>query len=284
MASVLDQAQNFSGGPIAAARQRDRWARQEANATDPEKREAYREAVADLEARYPDLEDVPIGGAEAFARDRGHGSGARSPVHEGRHRSGSRKSTRGRPAAAKASPKAPAKTGQGKAGTPGLDPTARRSPAQRKAAKGRPTPKLDRAIRQTGIPSTVSSGGSVVMAALGGTVGLSLLYLLFDSAETPGSGAAALPSMISSVTRALGRFLSLEDVFPPGHLTRAERDAAGLGPVSPNGAPIHYPEGPGSDVATAAARLKAAGRQPRRAPTRAQRRERERRPQGHMHR
>jgi hypothetical protein len=52
------------------------------------------------------------------------------------------------------------------------------------------------------------------MAALGATAGLGLLYLVFSSAETPGTGAAALPSAISSVTGALGRFLSLQDVFP----------------------------------------------------------------------
>jgi hypothetical protein len=217
MASVLDQAQNFSGGPIAAARKRDMWARQEANATDPEKREALREAVADLEARYPDLEDVPIGGAEAFARERGHGSGARSPVHQGRHRVGARKSTRSssppRGRSKAAGPKASAASRK-RSGPPGLDPTARRSKAQKQASRGRPTPRVDRAIRQTGIPSAFSSSGSTLMAGLGATVGLALLFLLLSSAEKPGTGAAALPSLVGSVTRGLGRFLSLEDVFP----------------------------------------------------------------------
>jgi hypothetical protein len=238
MANVLDQAQNFSGGPIAAARKRDRWALEEANATDPERREALREAVADLESRYPDLEDVPIGGAEAFARERGHGTGARSPVHGGRQRSGARKANRSRPGG-KPSSKAPAKTpSQGKksSGPPGLDPTARRSPAQKRAAQGRPTPKVDRAIRQTQIPNALSSSGSTVMAGLGATVGLAMLYLLVSSAETPGSGAAALPQLVGTVVRAVGRFLSLEDVFPS--------EAPHTGPVA-GAAPVRRTASPG---------------------------------------
>lgn len=226
--NVLDRAQNFSGGPVAAARQRDRWARAEANATDPELREQYREAIADLEARYADLEDVPVGGAEAFARERGHGSGARSPVHGGRRRPAAGTSS----SKAKSSPrgrhdKTPA-SAQGKAKPiPGITPGARRSPAQRRAAKGQPTPRVDRAIRETGIPSAVSSGKSTVMAALGATVGLSLLYLLLASAETPGSGAAALPRVIgwdrkhghvhesAGILGFLGRFFDPHrDIFP----------------------------------------------------------------------
>jgi hypothetical protein len=233
VASVLDQAQNFSGGVISAARKRDQWARREANATDAETREQYREAIADLEARYPDLEDVPVGGAEAFARERGHGTGARSPVHEGRRRAAGRgaQARTGKPAASKReSPKA----GQGKPReVPGLTPEARRSASEKRAAKGRPTPRVDRAIRETGIPSAISSSGSATMAALGATVGLALLYLLLSSAEAPGSGAAALPSMIGSVTRALSRFLSLEDVFP-GPRAGA---IAGVRPVKPIASP-----------------------------------------------
>lgn len=230
MTTVLDRAQNFNGGPIAAARQRDRWARQEANATDPEEREPLREAIADLEARYPDLEEVPIGGAEKFARERGHGSGARSPVHEGRRRAGSKGPARTTKAKSPSRAKTPAAASKGGRAIPGLDPTARRSPTSRKAAKGSPTPKVDRAIRQTGVPAAVSSGGSTIMAALGATVGLSLLYLLVSSAEKPGTGAAALPTMIGSVTRALGRFLSLEDVFPGGAQVGVVPGAAPLKP------------------------------------------------------
>lgn len=228
--TVLDQAENFSGGPVAAARQRDRWARREANATDAEERESYREAIADLQARYPDIAEVPIGGAEAFARERGHGTGARSPVHEGRRRSGA-----GRPARTGKEKREGASTpaaGRGKAKpVPGLTPGARRSSAQSRAAKGRPTPRVDRAIRQTRIPAALDSSGSTLMAGLGATVGLALLYLLLSSAETPGSGAAALPQLIHGVTRALGRFLDpFADVFPGPHLG-----------VVPGAAPVRIP-------------------------------------------
>lgn len=280
--NVLDRAQNFSGGPVAAARQRDRWARAEANATDPELREQYREAIADLEARYTDLEDVPVGGAEAFARERGHGSGARSPVHGGRRRPGAGASS----GKAKPSPKTrrgtTPKAAQGRPKPiPGITPGARRSPSQRRAAQGQQTPRVDRAIRQTGIPGAVSSGTSTVMTALGVTVGLSLLYLLLASAETPGSGAAALPRVIGwdgkresvGVLGFLGRFLDPHrDIFPGGG---AAKEAAGM-PT--------YNEAPGSNIATAAARLKKAGKLPRKPLTPEQRRGQRRRPQGHVHR
>jgi hypothetical protein len=213
VANVLDQAQNFSGGVVAAARRRDSWARQEAVTTNDEKREALREAIADLEARYPDLQDVPVGGAEGFARERGHGKGSRSPVHHGRRRPGTPKGS-SKPTAKR--PETP-RAGQGSPKPiPGLTPGARRSPAQRRAAAGKATPRVDRAIRQTGIPAAVSGSTSTVMAALGGTIGLALLFLILSASETPGSGAAALPTMINSVTTFLARFLSLEDLFPTG--------------------------------------------------------------------
>ncbi len=237
--TVLDQAQNFAGGPVAAARRRDRWAQREANATDPEQREQYREAIADLEARYPDIAEVPVGGAEAFARERGHGRGSRSPVHEGRRRTGN-------PAPAGSSKQSGRKTSQPppaptRKPVPGLDPAARRSRSQRAAATGRPTPRVDRAIGQTGIPAAAGTGSSTLMAALGATVGLSLLYLLLSSAETPGSGAKALPRMIDAVTRALGRFLSLQDVFPTaaGIPAGMVEGPGGLEPEGPPGAYTH---------------------------------------------
>lgn len=239
MSTTLDRAQNFSGGTVAAARQRDRWARAEANATDPEQREAYREAIADLEARYTDLEDIPVGGAEAYAKERGHGRGSRSPVHEGRRRRGSTSTRDTSPA--------PDKTSAAGRGSPrpipGLTPGARRTSSQGRAAAVSPTPKIDRAIRQTGIPAAAGSSGSAIMSGLGITVGLSLFYLVITSAEIPGSGAEALPRMINGVTRFLGRFLSLEDIFPgphtgvvagatpmretasPGEIARVEREA-----------------------------------------------------------
>ena len=218
MTSVLDQAQNVQG-VVSAARRRERWQRAEANATDPERREQYREAIADLEARFPELEQVGPGGAEAFARERGHGTGARSSVHNGRRRLSSK--GKGRP------PKQPADLlGKVKQRTkkpvPGLDPNAKRG---RRAKSGptrpAPTPRVDRAIRQTGIPSAVDSTGSMLMAGLGTTVGLSLAYLVFSSAETPGSGANAVPSVIRGITRALGRLIEPVDVFPSNHHQQA---------------------------------------------------------------
>lgn len=277
MANVLDRAQNFSGGPVAAARQRDRWARQEANATDEETRAQYREAIADLEARYPDLEEVPIGGAEAFARERGHGRGARSPVHEGRRRrAGSKAAT---PPARK-SPKTPA-AGQGTPEPiPGITPGARRSPSQRRAAAGKPTPRLDRAARETAIPSATSSAGSFVMWALGATVAMGMFYLALTSSENPRSGMTSLDRLLTEkLPRGVGRFLNPEqDVFAPMSKEAKEHEADEAA-----GRPV-YDESPGSDVAIAAARLKAASKLSHQPPTRAQRRRRERRPQGHPHR
>ncbi|HWW67817.1 MAG TPA: hypothetical protein VNY83_07505 [Solirubrobacterales bacterium] len=250
--SVLDQAQNVRG-VVSAARLRERWQQREAKASGDEAREQYREAIADLEARFPELENVPPGGAEAFARERGHGSG---PVHEGRQRIGSKQPVVATPRKPPATERTAAAAGRKP--VPGLDPTARRSPSSRKAAKGRPTPRVDRAIRQTGIPAAASSAGSTTMAALGATVGLSLFYLVLSSAEKPGSGAAALPSVIGSVTRTLHRFLSLEDVFPSN---KGPGSTAIEGPGVPAGATVEnphaYSEGPGSTIAKARARLKA---------------------------
>jgi hypothetical protein len=235
VANVLDQAQNFSGGVVAAARRRDSWARQEAVTTNDEKREQLREAIADLEARYPDLNDVPVGGAEAFARERGHGKGSRSPVHHGRRRPGA-------PGSAKSASKprsTPSKTPRAGQGSPkpipGITPGARRSPSQRRSAGGRPTPRVDRAIRQTGIPGAVSGGTSTVMALLGGTIGLALLFLVLSASETPGSGAAALPTMINSVSTFLARFLSLEDLFPGGAHTGVVPGAKPVRRLAPQG-------------------------------------------------
>ena len=206
--TVLDKAQNFSGGPVAAARQRDRWARAEANATDDETRAQFHEAIADLEARYPDLEDVPVGGAEAYARDRGHGSGARSPVHGGRSRPRA-------PAMQKAgAPSSKRQKGpQSPSKTPGLSPTARRKASS--GSRRAKTPRLDRAIRDTGIPAALSGGTSTGMMVLGGTAALALLYLVLDSSETPGSGASAVPTAINETVGFLHRFIGLGDIFPP---------------------------------------------------------------------
>jgi hypothetical protein len=213
MSNVLDQAQNVQG-VVAAARKRDSWARQEANSTDETKRRTYREAIFDLEERFPDLGDVPVGGAEAFARQRGHGKKSRSPVHGGRQRRAP--SSKSKTASSRGSKTA----GPGRKPVPGIDPTARRAAAPRSAPRPQPTPRVDRAIRRTGIPATVDSGGSTVMAFLGATVGLGLTYLVVSSAEQKGSGMRAFPSLVSGVNRAVARFLGDGDVFPsnPGNV------------------------------------------------------------------
>jgi len=201
-ADVLDKAQNFSGGPIAAARQRERWLLKAANTSNEETAEQYREAAADLAARYPDIEDLEPGQAEGFARQRGHGSRSRSPVHNGRSRPRSSSPAKRSSTPAKPSPR----TSSGGNRRAPAAATRRSSPA--------PTPRVDRAIRQTGIPAAASAGGSTVMMALGGTVGLGLLYLVLSSGERGSRGGAALPKVIGAVTGAVHRFLGLGDFFP----------------------------------------------------------------------
>lgn len=242
MTSVLDQAQNFSGGVVSAARKRESWLRRAANATDPEVAAQYEEAAADLAARYPDIEDLGIGEAERFARERGHGTKSRSPVHEGRSRS--------RPGTTRRSSSKPATTST-RDGSRG--PASRRvDRAATRRTGPRPTPQVDRAIRETGIPAAAGEGRSAVMMGLGATVGLSLLFLLLSSAEEAGTGGAALPRLIGSVTGFISRFLSVRDFFPSN---------------DPKGQVLHG-RGPGGKthtlryqgaqtVATAAARLKA---------------------------
>lgn len=242
VSSVLDQAQNFAGGPVAAARQRDRWARREANATAPAERGALREAIFDLEERYPDLRNIPVGGAEAFARERGHGRGSRSPVHDGRRRP--------QPSSGGAKPRA----NPSPAAKPKPHPT--RPPAAKRARTGgRPTPRVDRAIRQTGIPGAAGSAGSMVMAALGGTAGLGLLYLTLSSAETPGTGAAAFPRLVHGIVRFVGRLIEPVDIFPEGP-TAAETFHV----KTPHGVVQAKFRGPAT-VKAAAARLKEAEKQ-----------------------
>lgn len=238
MSSVLDQAQNFSGGVVAAARKREGWLRRAANATDPETAEQYREAAADLAARYPDIEDLEIGEAEKFARDRGHGRGSRTPTHEGRSRS--RPGTTRR----RSTPSTPSSSKPKKS-------TSRRARAAAPAAQ--PTPRVDSAIKETGIPAALGSGQSIVLGALGGTIGLSLLYLLVSSAESPGSGGAALPKAIGFVSGAVGRFLGLNDFFPSNDPVREKFTVRHAGGGKPTVARYAGP----STVKKAAERLKA---------------------------
>lgn len=251
--SVLDQAQNFSGGPIAAARLRDRWARKEANATDEETREQYREAIADLEARYPDLEEVPVGGAEAFARERGHGAGSRSPVHEGRRRSGGagRTSKRGPSKAGGIGAGSAAAKGKPKS-VPGLSPGSRRSSSSGR----RGTPRVDHAIAQTGIPAAVGSSGSLALSALGMTVGLGFALLLLESVEKPGAGGGRITSLIGTrIPKALERFMSpYADVFPSNSNSAKLADEGET--FTFRGQKLTYNK---KTLTTAASRLRAAG-------------------------
>lgn len=216
MTTVLDEAQNI-GGIVTAARRREKWQRQMANTTDDEKREALREAIADLEARFPELEEVGPGQAEGFARSRGHGNRSRSPVRHGRQRLQPSRPAGG---GGQAKPKgdgglgSSSKAAKGRKPVPGLDPAAKRTRSSGRGASSRPTPRVDKAVRQTRIPAAAESTTSATMLGLGATVGLALLYLVVSSAEKPGTGAAAVPTVIQSVTHWLGRFLSLADIFP----------------------------------------------------------------------
>lgn len=254
MTNVLDQAQNISG-VVSAARFRDRMARLEAKSSGGE-RGAAREALFDIEERFPELADIPVGGAEAFARERGHGTKSRSPVEHGARR----RPAAGKPAAQKKSSgvKVDAKRKDRKP-VPGLDPTARRAKSSRRrpATRPAPTPRVDRAIRRTGIPATVDTGGSIVMSMLGATIGLSFAWLVLTSAETPGSGTRRIETFLSeTVPGAVGRILNpYEDVFPG--------NGAGSGHYEgppPNSREVAEHEGRVAGEATGSARTKTRAR------------------------
>jgi hypothetical protein len=125
-----------------------------------------------------------------------------------------------------------AKAAPGRKPTPGLDPSARRQrPARSGSRRRSSTPAVDRAIAQTGIPATVSSSGNFVLGLFGATLGLSLLFLVFSSAEKPGSGAHAVPSIVNGLVSWLGRFVSLGDFWqgPVSH----QPGVAAPGPAGP---------------------------------------------------
>lgn len=229
-ASVLDQAQNVSG-VVAAARMRERFQQREAKATDEETREQLREAIADLEIRFPELEEIPPGGAEAFARERGHGTKSRSPVHEGRRRRAAAPPPKSKPSSRpKPSRDAGAKP-SGKGGAGKSAPAPARRPRRPASGGRRRSPSLPssgrynsrRLYTETGIPGAAWSATSLTMSLLGMTVGLSLLYLMLTSAERKGSGAQALPQLLGAVTGFVQRFVSTRDIL-------------GEGPNAPDGA------------------------------------------------
>lgn len=212
--TVVDQAENV-GGVVSAARLRESFMHRRANAANEEQREALGDAIGTLEVRFPELEDLPAGGAERFARERGHGKGARSPSHEGRRRAGAGKR---KPDAA------PLEKAAGKAGTPSKPRKASPSPSRpssatrRTSGGSRPSasPRVGRAWRETGIPGAGASTSSIVMSLLGGTVGLAAVYLILTSAERQGGAGEAIPTALKWVTGFLNRVIAPVDIFGRG--------------------------------------------------------------------
>jgi hypothetical protein len=238
--TVVDQAENV-GGVVSAARLREGFMRRRANSTDEEQREALRDAIGTIEIRFPELEDVPPGGAEKFARERGHGRGARSPSHEGRARR--RSPTKHKPDAA------PLEHAARKSGTPaaaGAGAKAKaRPPATDRGAKQVPAPPSSkferrvrarggRAFRETGIPTASASASQIAMSALGGTVGLSAAYLLLHSAESAGSGTMPLIGLLQGATAFLRRVIGPFDFFGPrvSQLAYAQATAGPSAPIN----------------------------------------------------
>jgi hypothetical protein len=209
--TVVDQAENV-GGVVSAARLRESFLRRRANASSEEEREALNDAIGTIEVRFPDLEDLPAGGAERFAQERGHGKGARSPSHEGRKRH--RPAVTRKPAKPKAkpTPKAPAgKTASSsKRSEVGRSVSRSTSRAEdRLRARGR------RAYRETGIPATGASISRIAMSALGATVGLAAIYLLLTSAERHAGKEPPLLGLLNAATGFLRRIVAPEDFFGP---------------------------------------------------------------------
>jgi hypothetical protein len=218
--TVIDQAENV-GGVVSAARMREKFMRQRANSTDDEKVGALGDAIGTLELRFPELEDLPAGGAEKFARERGHGTGARSPSHEGRRRHQPAKQPDAKPLE-KAAHETERKLGkQGKRSAGGGNAARRRSsPSASPKSRGTADRLLGglaassrRRYRETGIPQATSSATQIGMSALGATVGLSAAYLLLSSAEQRGAGGHALPELLQTITAGIRRFIAPQDFF-----------------------------------------------------------------------
>jgi hypothetical protein len=231
--TVLDQAENIQG-VVSAARKRERWQQQAAKTSDPEKIAALEEAASTLEARFPELEDVPPGGAEHFARERGYGSGSRSPSREGkaspqsRQRAGNGGSSGGGSSGGGSS--GGGSSGGGSSGGGGR----RRGSATHGRGRGRRRRRerilsdrysTRRLFWDTGIPGAASSITGTTMMVLGATVGLALLFLLLSSAERPGSGARAFPLLLRGVTDFISRFISVQDIFGGPGLASASAGA-----------------------------------------------------------
>jgi hypothetical protein len=235
--TAIDKASDVAG-VVAAARLREGFMRQRANAPNEERRGELDDAIGTLEVRFPELEDLPAGGAEKFARERGHGTGRRSPTHEGRSRGGPDAAPLERAANRAGSPKA-SKGKSGPTSSPKPAPAKRTPPAKPKAttatrrtsSRGAPGPferraraRGSRAFRETGIPGAGASATSIVMSLLGGTVGLAAVFLLLSSAERGGAGGQALPTLLDGGAGFLRRLIAPEDFF--GHGLSANQYAA----------------------------------------------------------
>jgi hypothetical protein len=226
--TVVDQAENV-GGVVSAARLREGFMRRRANASNEEERAALSDAIGTLEVRFPELEDLPAGGADRFARERGHGKNSRSPSHEGRSRrrpdagpleKGARKSAR---PAKPPQPPAPKQKRSEPSPTSTRDGSSRRSSGP--SLNDRIDRRTRRAYRETGIPAAGASTSRIVMSALGGTVGLVAVFLLLSSAERGGTAGKAIPAALEWLGGFLQRVVAPVDFF--GHaLTPTEAAAA----------------------------------------------------------
>jgi hypothetical protein len=218
--TVVDQAENV-GGVVSAARLRESFMRRRANASNEEEREALGDAIGTLEVRFPELEDLPAGGADRFARSRGHGKSSRSPSHEGRQRRRSPDAAPLEEAARKAGAGAKPKPKP----TSNARPPATPSSSARKRASTNSHPRAKQAYRETGIPAAGASASRIVMSALGGTIGIVAVYLLLVSAEGKGPASKALPAALGAAAGFLQRVIAPVDFFGPG-LSPAQAVAA----------------------------------------------------------
>lgn len=238
--TLLDQAENTQG-VVSAARKRERWAQAMVKTSNEEKQGEYREAIADLEFRFPEIEDIPPGGAEAFARERGHGKNARSPVHQGRRRPGAAKRAAGSLQSQRKSPQPTAPKKHSQPSRPAATPRSRGQRAARAVRSRSVTRELDRATAglasQTGIPAAFSSGTSLTMSLLGATIGLSLLYLMLSSAERKGTPGEALPQVLLWVTNLVRKFVAPRDLLPnftPSKTIKPIDTIPGVGSLGPH--------------------------------------------------
>lgn len=236
--SLLDQADgNLT--PARAARLRDKWARELSNHTGSEEHQGeLNDAIGTLHARFPEVEDVPFGGGEAYARSLGaKGPSATSTKPDAQLLE--KGAAAAAPAAGKSGGTAGKSGGEGKsAGSAKRGRSKGRSGGRVSAAKGYGR----RSWRQTGIPGGASSASEITMSALGATVGLSAAYLVLTSSESAAGGVTPLVQLLNGITGFLRRFIAPVDVLggalKPGDfsdaITPAVTAPAG-GPAGPQG-------------------------------------------------